>query len=142
MKKFRNAKYKGFKEYNWSAIFLCCLMLCVSMFLASCSKQSTSANDPITSENHTSNIVTQREWVYVPEVFIVEDERADYERMQPVGDTFCYVALGEESGNGTKYICRYSLADGELKQVPVNWPEGGKDWEVGCHFFHRIMDCI
>ncbi len=137
MNKLKNAKFKCFKKYNWAGIFLCCLMLCVSMSLASCSKGNTSANDAITSENTISNIAAQREWVYVPEVFLVEDGRADYERMQPVGDTFCYVAPGEASGNSTKSICRYSLTDGTLKCVPINWPEEENDWEAGYYFFSQ-----
>lgn len=88
------------------------------------------------SESDISNAATpKREWVYVPKVFTVGDERADYERMQSVGDTFCYVSLGEESGDGAKNICQYSLTDGGLKSVPIHWPEGGNDWDPGYRFF-------
>ncbi len=136
MNKLRSIKFQIHNKYNRSGLFLCCLMLCVSMFLTSCSKDSASDNDDISSERIISNVTTpKREWVYVPKVFTVEDGRADYEKMQPVGDTFCYVSLGQESGNGTKSICQYSLTDGELKSVPINWPEGGNDWEVGYRFF-------
>ena len=113
---------------------ICCLMLYVSLFLTSCSKDGISDNDAIL-EKTVSNTIQDREWVYVPEVITVGDERADYNRMQPVSDTFCYVSLGEESGNSIKSIFRYSLTDGTLKSVPIHWPEGGNDWDVGCQFF-------
>ncbi|MCM1102204.1 MAG: hypothetical protein NC398_12575, partial [Acetatifactor muris] len=73
----------------------------------------------------------------MPEVFTAEDVHADYERMQPVGDTVCYVALEEGSGNGTKSICRYSLTDGKLTSVPISYPEGWNDWDAGYRFFSQ-----
>lgn len=117
--------------------FVYCLMLCVSLFLAACSKEDKSDNDAISSESAVTNIthITQgREWVYVPEVFTVGEGYADYEKMQPVGDTFCYVLQGDAAGSG-KNICRYSLTDRELTTVSINWPEGGKSWDAGCRFF-------
>lgn len=117
---------------------LCCLVICVFLFLTACSKDSrngASGDDHGSEENNTSYVTQEREWVYVPEVIMVGDERADYEEMQPVGDTFCYVSRGEESGDSTKSICQYSLTDGELKRVPINWPEGGNDWDAGYQFF-------
>ena len=139
MDRLRDVKFRGCNEYNWSGFLLCCLMLCVSLLLTSCGQESISDNDT-SSESTVANVTYaagEREWVWVPEVFTVKDEHADYERMQPVGDTFCYVALGEESGNGTKNICRYSLTDGELKCVPIDWPEGGNDWDAGYRFFSQ-----
>jgi len=107
------------------------------MILTSCSKSDANDdNNIMPSEIPISNVATPKgEWVYVPQVFTVEDGRADYERMQPVGDTFCYVSLGEESGNGTKSIRQYSLTNGGIKSVPINWSEGGNDWDVGYRFF-------
>lgn len=109
--------------------FVCYLMLCVSLFLTACSKDGASDNDAISSESVVSNItpVTQeREWVYVPEVFSVGDERADYGRMQPVGDTFCYVSLGGVCEQCKEYLpvfpdrpgadnCLHRLARGRKK---------------------------
>ena len=117
--------------------FVCCLMLCVALFLAACSKDSTSDYEAVSNESTVSYIAQEREWVYVPEVITVGDARADYERMQPVGDTFCYVSLGEDIENSVRNICRYSLTDRELKRVPLNWPEGGNNWDVGYRFFTR-----
>ena len=121
--------------------FACCLMLCVSLFMAACSKDGTPDNDTISdneailSEGSVSHITDGREWVYVPEVIMVGDERADYERMQPVGDTFCYVSLGGEDENSVRSICRYSLTNRELTTVSIDWPEGGNNWDVGYRFF-------
>ena len=117
---------------------VCCLMLCVSLFLTACSKDDASDNDAISNENIVSDITKEREWVYVPEVTTVGDARADYERMQLVGDTLCYVSLVGESLEGeniTRSICRYSLTNRELEHVPIDWPEGGNNWDVGYRFF-------
>lgn len=136
MNKLGRIQFQIHYKYNWTGIFLCCLMLCVSMILTSCSRDSQSDNNNISNERVVSNVVAPKgEWVYAPKVFTVGDVRADYERMQPVGDAFCYVSLGEESGNGTKSICQYSLADGKFKSVPIDWPEGGNDWDAGYRFF-------
>ena len=135
MNKLRSIKFQIYNKHNRLSFALCCLMLYVSLFLTSCSKDGISDNDAISGEKTVSNTIQDREWVYVPEVITVGDERADYNRMQPVGDTFCYVSLGEESGNSTKSFFRYSLTDGTLKRVPINWPEGGNDWDVGYRFF-------
>lgn len=136
MNRLKTIKFQIQNKYYWSGIVLCCLMLCVSMILTSCSKGDTSDRNNMPSESGIPNVVTpKREWVYVPKVFTVGDEHADYERMQPVGSTFCYVSLGEESGDGAKNICQYFLTDGELKSAPINWPEGGNDWDVGYRFF-------
>lgn len=133
MNKLRSKKFQIHDKHNRLGLVLCCLMLYVSLFLTSCSKEGISDNDVISGERPVSNIVQDRKWVYVPEVITVGDERADYNRMQPVGDTFCYVSLGEESG--AKSICQYSLTNGELKRVPINWSEGGSDWDVGYRSF-------
>ena len=126
--------------------FICYLMLCVSLFLTACSKDGTldndgiSDHDTISSTNSVSYITQGREWVYVPEVITVGDERANYERMQPVGDSFCYVSLGEETENSVRNICQYSLTDRELKCIPIDWPEGGNNWDVGYRFFTQDHD--
>jgi len=115
-----------------------CLMLCVSLFLTACGRDAASDNDAVASERAASDLtysMQEREWVYVPEVITVGDEHADYERMQPVGDSFCYVSQGGEAGNSAKSICRYSLSGQELTTASIDWPEGGNDWDVGYRFF-------
>ncbi len=118
------------------------LTLCTVLFLTACGQGASAGEngadkDAQAGEGPAFSDTSRREWVYVPEVFTVEDERADYGRMQPVGDTLCYVSLGEEAVNSVRNICRYSLTDRELKSVPVNWPEGGNDWDVGYRFFTK-----
>ena len=124
--------------------FASCLMLCASLFLTACSRDGTSDNaaalnnGAVSGESTASNIAyftQEREWVYVPEVLTVEDEHADYGRMQPVGDTFCYVSLGGEDENSVRSICRYSLTDRDLTAIPIDWPEGGNDWDIGYRYF-------
>lgn len=131
-----------------------CLMVCVSLFLTACGgsgifgrdgisdsdsiseRDGTSGENSISGEGAASYIEPDREWVYVPEVFTVDSRQyVDYERMQPVGDTLCYVSRGEDTQSGVKSICRFSLADGGFQSVPIHWPEGGNDWEVGSRFF-------
>lgn len=117
---------------------LCGLMLCACLFLAACGKDGASDQNAVPSGNTVPDAAhnTQgREWVYVPEVITVGDEHADYERMQPVGDTFCYVSPVGDTLDSAKSICRYSLTDQELTTVPIDWPEGGNDWDVGYRFF-------
>ncbi len=125
-----------------------CLLLCIS--LSACGdglfgkgtadKDGLSGSDraadqaAISGDSPASPIAQGREWVYVPEVFTVGDASADYGGMQPVGDTLCYVVQGETE-NSTKSICRYSLSDGGLERIPINWPEGGNDWDAGYRFF-------
>lgn len=123
--------------------FVCCLVMGVSFFLTACSKDSVSGNDAISGESISSPdtyITQEREWVYVPEVITVEDEHADYERMQPVGDTFCYVSLGGEAEDSVRSICRYSLTDRVFQSIPINWPEGGNSWDAGYRFFTQDQD--
>lgn len=126
-------------EKTMTRVFTCCLAVCASLTLTACHRGSLpgggSPEGGVFGGGSVSGNVKGREWVYVPEVHSVGDEHADYERMQPVGDTFCYVSRGEGSGNGTKSICRYSLTDGALECVSINWPEGGDDWDAGYQFF-------
>ena len=127
-------------RYKHSRYFVCCLMMYVILFLTACGKDGTFRDDNTASgnssnDNNAAHVTQDREWVYVPEVITVGDEHADYKRMQPVGDTFCYVSMGEETENSVKNICRYSLTDRELKSMPIDWPEGGKNWDLGDRFF-------
>lgn len=128
---------------------VCCLMLCASLLLTACGgdgisdkdgasgKDGASDQEVISGEGSVSYFNPGREWVYVPEVFTVDTKQyVDYGRMQPVGDTLCYV-LQEDTGSREKNICRYSLAGGELETTPINWPEGGNDWDPGYRFFTR-----
>ena len=136
MEPFRRSKFQIHNEQDRFGHFICCMLcLCISMFLAACSRDGTTDKDAVSDSSVPYTAAQEREWVYVPEVFTVGDERVDYERMQPVGDTFCYLSLGEEAVNSVRDICQYSLTDQALKSAPVNWPEGGSNWDVGYRFF-------
>lgn len=79
-----------------------------------------------------------REWVYVPEVISVKDPKGsyvDYNSMQLVGDTFCYVLQDGDTEESGKNICRYSLTGRELERVPLYWAEGGNIWDAGLRVF-------
>lgn len=124
-----------------------CMAMGAVIFLAACGKAGTAGENNLSDENNPvgavqkqeQNQVSDREWVYVPEVFTVGEGYADYERMQPVGDTFFYVLQGDAALSG-KSICRYSLTDQALESIPINWPEGGNDWDVGYRFFSQDQD--
>lgn len=116
------------------------LAMCVS--LSACGESDTAGgnlSDNNSGENNAEGSAQRREWVYVPEIIAVEDEYADYERMQLIGDDFCYVSQGGDAESGTKCICRYSLAERQFKNVPIDWAEGGQNWDVGGRFFDQ--DC-
>lgn len=125
------------KKKRYMITLVCCLAMSVSLLLTACSRRSTADGDNLPGESNAGGVVQEREWVYVPEVFTVGEGYADYDQMQPVGDTFCYVLQAE---NGEKSICRYSLTDRELVSVPIEWPEGGKTWDRGERFFTQDQD--
>lgn len=115
--------------------FVCCLMMCVSLFLTACST-GASNDDNISNEDNSIStapvstapvsIAQKPEWVYVPEWIELPDIRADYYAMQLFGDTVCYITRPEEAGDATQQaICRYSLTDGELTSIPVDWEDDG-----------------
>ena len=125
---------------------LAVLAVSVSLFLTACGGDGASGGNlpgnrsgSHSGGSNAADSAQQREWVYVPEVITMEDEHADYERMQLVGDTICYVSQGGDDGDGAKEICRYSLTDMEFKGVPIHWTEGGQNWDVGVRFFDQ--DC-
>lgn len=127
-------------KHNGLGCFVCCLIMCVFLFLTACSRNDTSGSAAASNEStaSASSIAQGREWVYVPEVYTVEG-RVDYARMQPVGDTFCYIRQ-EEIAFSPKIICRYSLADGELEENLIDWPEEGDKWDVDVGYYFFMQD--
>lgn len=113
------------------------LVICVSLLLAACSKGGRAGGNNLTGENRDIKAGQSPEWIYVPEVITVEDEHADYGRMQLVNNTFCYVQQEGETEDGVKNICRYSLTSHKLTSVPIDWPEGGENWDAGAWYFDR-----
>ncbi|MCM1025307.1 MAG: hypothetical protein NC432_02665 [Roseburia sp.] len=119
---------------------MCCLALCISLLLAACGREEgTSGGAGNKQEDagagNVSGAASELEWAYVPEVITVGDEYADYGRMQPVGESFCYVSQRGDFAEGAKTICRYSLSDQKLERVPIGWPEGGGNWDVSVWSF-------
>lgn len=133
------------KQIRFSRLFIV-PAVCASLLLTACGGDGAAggrllgeSSDNTPGGNSTAGSAQQREWVYVPEVITMEDEYADYERMQLVGDTLCYVSQGGDVGDGAKGISRYSLTDREFKRIPLDWTEGGQNWDVGVRFFDQ--DC-
>lgn len=117
------------------------MALCVSVFLAACSskqgtvlKEDKEVNKEV-NKNNSSDVVKEREWAYVPEVFVIGDRGADYERMQSVGDTVCYITRNGEAGDEVQSICQYALSDKTLTRVPIVWPMEGSCREVCAYVF-------
>lgn len=129
------------KRFFLTRVSCMILVICVYLLLTACGKDGTFSKDDttgdgdISGENHVSPVTQERQWVYEPEVITVGDEQADYDRMQLVGDTFCYVSLGGEDESSVRNICRYSLTSRELERIPIAWPEGGSNWDMGYRFF-------
>lgn len=115
------------------------LAVCVLLLLTACGRDDGTDGDHLSGKTDTTGAVEKQEWVYVPEVITVEDEHADYGRIQPVGEFFCYVSQEGDAENSAKSICRYSLAERELARVPICFPEGGANWDVGVWCFGE--DC-
>ncbi len=138
----------------------CLLLLAALSALTACGPETPSASSPmlndtqadtvgedeenpvnpagVGAENPANSASGQQEWVYVPEMFTVEDEQGnyvDYERMQPVGDLLFYVYQAGDTEDSEKGICRYSLSEQKLESVPISWPEGGAIWDAGVRCF-------
>lgn len=127
---------------------MCLLAMGMALFLTACGGNmstgilSAPQEDTGSTEESVSvkNSSGQKEWIYVPEVVLMEDERGnyvDYGRMQPIGDSFFYVLTGGDTENSEKSICRYSLTERTLESVPINWSEGGAIWDAGARYFCR-----
>lgn len=122
-----------------------CLMVCISLFLTSCGKGGSAVNesDRTNQANQSSAAkdAPKREWVYVPEVIEVDAKQyVAYEKMQLAGDVFCYAVQGGDTETAQKNLCRYSLTTRELKKSPIDFPEGGRIWDLGKHFFTQAQE--
>lgn len=116
---------------------VCWMIVCISLTLTACGKDKGISKNNLSEEGNAAGIAQEREWVYVPEVITVGDEHADYGRMQLVGDTFCYALQSGETDSSAINMYRYSLSGRELTCAPVDWSEGGKNWDLGTRFFAR-----
>ncbi len=140
MKKIRSYQSRVYRKYKCPGHMVCCLALCAALFLTACGRDGTEDESSESGGNRPVNAVSEREWVYVPEVITVGDERGDYGRMQPVGDAFCYALQGGDLGDSAKSICRYSLTERELTGVAIDWPEGGDNWDLGVWSFTQDQE--
>ena len=115
---------------------VCCLMLCASLLLTACGgdgisdkdgasgKDGASDQEVISGEGSVSYFNPGREWVYVPEVFTVDTKQyVDYGRMQPVGDTLCYV-LQDLCFHPKCLSCRKIQGAGKRISAGIPWPAG------------------
>jgi len=74
----------------------------------------------------------QKEYVYVPEFITVEGEDISYYDMKLSGDSI-YYPKWETDGEGEKScgeFYRYSLADGQLLEIPLEWQEGADNKDI------------
>lgn len=122
-----------------------CLMMCISLFLTGCSKGGSAldGSERTNQASQSSKVpdAPKREWVYVPEVIEVDARQyVPYENMQLAGDVFCYAVQGGDTETASKNIGRYSLTTRELKKSPIDFPEGGRIWDLGKHFFTQAEE--
>lgn len=129
-------------KHNCFPYFVSCLIICACLFLTACQGKSSDGGTGKPEEtgmdtSNTSAVApeegTGKEWAYVPEIISVEDDRASYEDMQLIGDTVCYISMAGEAEGENQEICRYSLSQRELTQVPIQWPLEEKTLEI-CSF--------
>lgn len=140
------AGLQTYRKHNRIAYFICCLMIFICVLFTACgegasneeniSGEGASNEENISGEGNPANAEKKPEWVYVPERIEIADKRADYDGMQLVGDTVCYISLLGGSEDETQNICRYSLSDRELTSIPFEWKDGGSIRETGgCYTF-------
>ncbi len=149
MKNIREKRFSIYNKHSRSGYQVCCLILCAALFLTACGKGGAAddkvdhADNNISVENNAVSAVAAAdavqgpEFVYVPELITVSDERVDYGRMQLVGDSVCYISMSGEAENEAQSICRYSLTDKELSRIPIEWPMEGKDRDVCAYAFDQ-----
>ena len=112
MREERMKKMKNRKKMNRS--ILCFFAICLALFLTACRKETVPADydeSSVSGANVSGTAAPGKEWVYVPEIITVRDNRASYEDMQLIGDTVCYISMNGEAEGEPQMLCRYSLAD-------------------------------
>ena len=125
--------------HNNLRLLLCCIAAYISIFLTACNEGSSAIDNDIPEESTVFNVTQEQEqeWVYVPEMVTIADMRADYGKMQVIGDSICYISMNGETENNTQSICRYSITDGELIRISIDWPMEGKNREISAYFFDQ-----
>ena len=134
MREERMKKMKNRKKMNRS--ILCFFAICLALFLTACRKETVPADydeSSVSGANVSGTAAPGKEWVYVPEIITVRDNRASYEDMQLIGDTVCYISMNGEAEGEPQMLCRYSLADRELTRISIQWTVEEKNLEI-CSF--------
>lgn len=139
--KLKTNKYLIRGRYNELKFLYCCIVIFIFLSLTACSKGTSNNNmsyDSHDSEANRNSLDIEgqgQEWIFVPEVITVGDNKADYGNMQLIGDTVCYISLNGESENEEQSICQYSLTDRELTRVCIDWPMEEKNREISSYSF-------
>lgn len=66
-----------------------------------CFELYSTVEEIISSKGNPVSVVKEPEWVFVPERIEIADERADYNSMQLIGDTVCYISRNGETEEET-----------------------------------------
>ncbi len=90
----------------------------------------------------TDNL-TQKEWIYVPEFVAIDDENASYYSMQLFGDSVYYTVWewDEAAERGYENFRKYSLTDRQVETIPLTWPDGGGNVSIS-NFVIGVDDSI
>ncbi|MCM1113310.1 MAG: extracellular solute-binding protein [Muribaculum sp.] len=113
---------------------LCCLLLCAAVFQTACGAE-TLEDESGFGASGVPEEKRKQEWVYVPERIELEDERADYDKMQLVGDTVRYISMNGESSAEAHRICGYSLQTRELESAFLEWQMEGSYRDIVTYVF-------
>lgn len=125
---------KRMKHYSLR-YFACCLTACAALLLTACGRDPVSGAGDTLDGGGSVNAAWNSEWAYVPERIEIRDKRADYDDMQLNGNMVSYISMNGESEEESQNICQYSLADRELKTIPIDWKDDGSVREISCYTF-------
>lgn len=115
--------------------FAGCLMMCAALLLTACGKEHVPDGGDPGETGSPAHAAQKPEWVFVPERIEIQDKRADYDAVQLVGDTACYLSMNGEAQGEPQNICQYSLADRKPKTIPIDWKDDGSIREISCYTF-------
>lgn len=121
-----------------------CFLVVSTLFLTACSTNiggmnadSTTHEDSVFDEStHSHTDTREPEWIYVPEFVTVGDDKADYGKMQLIGDTVCYISGNGETEEEADRIGRYSLTDGKLADTSIKWALEEKNLDISSCVFN------
>lgn len=146
-KKSKRYRFQLSRKHPNMKLFTCIMLMYISVFLIACdtetanndnalSERSSASEFAVTDESNLGDIMQEQEWVYVPERIVIGDEKTNYENMQLVGDTACYISLQGETEDDIQSICRYLLTDKALISSAIDWPVDDKNREISAYTFN------